>query len=72
MHLEVDANLRVWVGTVIGGLIVAGAGLYDAFVNHSATLSATGDATFILGGAGIIAGKAIFDLGVAVPTPPKA
>lgn len=66
-----DSTTRIWIGTVVGGLIVAGAGLYDAFVNHAAVLGTTGDATFILGGAGVIAGKAIFDLGVQVPTPPK-
>lgn len=66
-----DATTRIWIGTVIGGLIVSGTGLFDAFVHHAVLLGSAGDATFILGGAGLIAGKAIFDLGVQVPTPPK-
>jgi hypothetical protein len=65
-----DANLRIWIGTVIAGLVLAGVGVYDAFVvSHG--LSAL-DVTLVLGGAGLIAGKSLFDLGVQVPTPPKA
>ena len=67
-----SADVRIWIGTLFGGAIVAAAGLYDAFVNASHVLGAAGDASFILAGAGVIAGKAIFDLGVQVPTPPKA
>ena len=64
------ADVRIWIGTVLGGLIVAGVGVYDAFViAHSLTPL---DVTLVLAGAGLIAGKSIFDLGVSVPTPPKS
>lgn len=65
------AEVRIWLGTVVGGLIVAGVGVYDAFINHQQLLSAVGDSTFILAGAGVIAGKAIFEMGVQVPTLPS-
>ena len=64
--------MRTWVGTVISGLVVAGFGIWDAIWNHSVTLSAAGDSTYIIAGAGVIAGRAIFELGVQTPTPPKA
>lgn len=64
-----NAETRIWIGTVIAGLIVAGVGVVD-FVTHSYTLSAL-DVTLVGAGASLIAGKAVFDLGVQVPTPPK-
>lgn len=64
-----SADTRVWVGTVLAGLLVAASGIYDAFVlAHGLTPL---DVTLVLGGAGLIAGKSLFDLGVQVPTPPK-
>jgi hypothetical protein len=63
-------ELRAWLSAAIGGVILAVLGAYDAFANHSNTFSSVGDTTFILGGVGLITGKAIYDLGVQVP--PKA
>jgi hypothetical protein len=63
------ADVRIWIGTVIAGLIVAGLGVAD-FVTHNYTLSAL-DVGLVGAGASLIAGKAVFDLGVQVPTPPK-
>lgn len=69
-------TLRIWTGTVVAGLIVAGVGIYDAFANASHLLTAAGDATFIIGGAGVIVGHSIFQAGVNVTpvdtTPPSA
>ena len=62
-------DVRIWISTVLAGLIVAGVGVYDAFV-VSHVLSAL-DVTLIGAGASLIAGKAVFDAGVQVPTPPK-
>jgi hypothetical protein len=66
-----DANVRIWVSTVAAGLIAAGIGAYDAFVNHAATFGAAGDTSFIFAGLGALGLKGAFDLGVQVPTPPK-
>jgi hypothetical protein len=62
-------DVRVWISTALAGLIVAGIGVYFAVrVDHALTQV---DLLLILGGAGLLAGKSLFDLGVQVPTPPK-
>jgi len=63
-------EMRIWIGTLLAGLLIAGPGIVD-FVMHGYVLSAL-DVTLIGAGASAILGKQIFDLGVQVPTPPKA
>jgi len=61
-------ELRIWIGAVIAGLLVAAVGVYDAFViNHGITAL---DVTLVGAGASLIAGKAVFDQGVQVPPKP--
>lgn len=66
-----NADTRAWVTTILAGLVAVGIGCYDAFVNHSSTLGVAGDVTFIIAGVGALGLKTAFDVGVAVPTPPK-
>lgn len=67
-----NADTRIWISAVIAGVIVAGVGVADHFLpGLKDGFGPTTDLSLVVGGASVIAGKAIFDQGVQVPTPPK-
>jgi hypothetical protein len=55
------------LASFVGGLLLAGTGMFDAFANHSAFAAPQGDLTLIYVGASVIVGKALYDIGVSVP-----
>ncbi len=67
-----NADTRNWIATMLAGLGGVVLGGYDAFFNHNGAFGSAGDITFILAGLGALGLKTAFDLGVQVPTPPKA
>lgn len=63
------AEVRVWIATMLAGLIAVGVSVVDLF--RFKQLGTNGDELLLLGGIGLIAGKSLYDLGVQVPTSPK-
>jgi len=67
-----DTATRIWITAILAALLAVGIGGYDAFFNSSKALAAAGDISLIFTGLGALGLKGAYDIGVQVPTPPKA